>query len=220
MDALAVVPNPPLEDVPVGRDEHDNLELRKVGRVPPRPDWAKEHFEIGEALREMDFERAARLSGSRFTVLRGRLARLERALGQFMLDLHTTEHGYTEVQLPLMVRTEVMHGTGQLPKFAEDLYVATSPAPGIGPAFIDYDLIQPGPKTFRLPAIAQLPIGPHKRRLQRIIGVLHITQHAQGKTGIRITITRHQPGICISVSRQHGRDYLGVRSRFPPRHTR
>ena len=121
-DLLAVLPNVPLDDVPKGRDEHDNVELRKVGRVPPRPNWAREHFEIGEALGLMDFERAARLSGARFTVLKGALARLERALAQFMLDLHTTEHGYTEVQPPLLVRDEVLFGTGNLPKFAEDLF--------------------------------------------------------------------------------------------------
>ncbi len=121
-DALAVIPNLPLDDVPVGKDEHDNVELRKVGRVPPRPNWVKEHFEIGEALGMMDFERAAKLSGSRFTVLNGQLARMERALGQFMLDLHTTEHGYTEVQVPLMVRDDVLFGTNQLPKFEEDLF--------------------------------------------------------------------------------------------------
>jgi seryl-tRNA synthetase len=121
-DALAVIPNVPLDDVPVGKDERDNVELRKIGKVAQRPNWVKEHFEIGEALGQMDFERAAKLSGSRFTVLKGQLARLERALGQFMLDLHTTQHGYTEVQPPLMVRDEVMYGTGQLPKFQEDLY--------------------------------------------------------------------------------------------------
>jgi seryl-tRNA synthetase len=82
----------------------------------------REHFEIGESLGMMDFEHAARLSGARFTVLKGHLARLERALGQFMLDLHTTEHGYTEVQPPLMVRDEVLFGTNQLPKFEEDLF--------------------------------------------------------------------------------------------------
>ena len=124
-DALAVIPNIPLDDVPVGKDENDNVLLRQVGRVPERPDWVKEHFEIGEALGLMDFERAAKLSGSRFTVLKGQLARLERALGQFMLDLHTTEHGYEEVQPPLMVRNEAMFGTGQLPKFEEDLFVAS-----------------------------------------------------------------------------------------------
>ena len=100
-----MIPNVPLDEVPVGKDEHDNVEVRKVGeprRVNFKP---KEHFEIGEALGLMDFERAAKLSGARFTVLKGQLARLERALGQFMLDLHTTEHGYEEVQPPLMVRT-------------------------------------------------------------------------------------------------------------------
>ncbi|MCA0274747.1 MAG: serine--tRNA ligase [Proteobacteria bacterium] len=121
-EALAVIPNIPLEGVPVGKDETDNVELRKVGTVQQRPNWVKEHFEIGEALGLMDFERAAKLSGSRFTVLKGQLARLERALGQFMLDLHTSEHGYTEVQPPLLVRDEVLFGTNQLPKFEEDLF--------------------------------------------------------------------------------------------------
>lgn len=120
--ALAVIPNVPLDEVPVGADEHDNVELHKIGQVKPRPNWVKEHFEIGEALGLMDFERAAKLSGSRFTILKGQLARLDRALGQFMLDLHTTEHGYTEVQPPLLVRDEVLFGTNQLPKFEEDLF--------------------------------------------------------------------------------------------------
>jgi len=124
-DLLARIPNTPLEDVPVGPDESANVEVRRVGE-PKQPNWAKEHFELGEALGLMDFERAAKLSGARFTVLTGTLARLERALGQFMLDLHTTEHGYTEVQPPLMVRSEVMFGTGQLPKFAEDLFYGHS----------------------------------------------------------------------------------------------
>jgi len=123
--ALAALPNVPANDVPVGADETENVEIRRVGA---RPGWnhnALEHFEIGEALDEMDFETAARIAGSRFVVLRGRLARLERALGQFMIDLHTTEHGYTEVVPPLLVREEVVYGTGQLPKFAEDLFQTT-----------------------------------------------------------------------------------------------
>ena len=124
-DALSRIPNVPLEDVPVGKDEHDNLVKRVVGQKPGWNHAAKEHFEIGEALGYMDFERAAKLSGARFTVLTGPLARLERALGQFMLDVHTTEHGYTEVSSPLMVRDEAMYGTGQLPKFAEDLFRTT-----------------------------------------------------------------------------------------------
>jgi seryl-tRNA synthetase len=126
--ALAVLPNVPLPDVPVGRDEHANVELRRVGE-PRRMNWAKEHWELGEAMGLMDFERAAKLSGARFTVLKGQLARLERALGQFMLDLHTTEHGYTEVQPPLLVKDDAMFGTGQLPKFEEDLFSTVRTAP-------------------------------------------------------------------------------------------
>ncbi|RUM98695.1 serine--tRNA ligase [Pseudaminobacter arsenicus] len=121
-DALAIIPNVPLDDVPVGKDENDNVEKRRFGEIGPRQNWVKEHFEIGEALGLMDFERAAKLSGSRFTVLKGQLARLERALGQFMLDLHTTEHGYMEVQPPLLVRDDALFGTNQLPKFEEDLF--------------------------------------------------------------------------------------------------
>jgi seryl-tRNA synthetase len=124
-DALSRLPNIPFEDVPVGKDEHDNVVTRVVGEKPTWNHAPKEHFEIGEGLEMMDFDRAAKLSGSRFTVLTGPLARLERALGQFMIDLHTSEHGYTEVSSPLMVRDEAMYGTGQLPKFAEDLFKTT-----------------------------------------------------------------------------------------------
>ena len=96
--------------------------LRKVG-TPPKFDFQpKQHFELGEALGLMDFETAAKLSGSRFVVLKGALARLERALAQFMLDLHTGEHGYTEVNPPLLVRDDTMFGTAQLPKFREDQF--------------------------------------------------------------------------------------------------
>ncbi len=122
--ALSVIPNAPLEDVPIGRDEHDNVVYRTHGE-PRQIDWAKEHFELGEALGMMDFERAAKMSGARFTILRGHLARMERALGQFMLDLHTTENGYTEIQPPLLVRDEAMFGTDKLPKFGDDLFRTT-----------------------------------------------------------------------------------------------
>jgi seryl-tRNA synthetase len=100
-------------------------------RQPRMGNKPKEHFELGEALGLMDFERAAKLSGSRFTVLKGQLARLERALGQFMLDLHTTEHGYQEVQPPLLVNDAAMFGTGQLPKFAEDLFATSRTSSGV-----------------------------------------------------------------------------------------
>ncbi|PYE89710.1 seryl-tRNA synthetase [Phyllobacterium leguminum] len=124
-DALAVIPNLPLDDVPVGKDEADNVEVRRVGNIRNFSFEPKEHFEIGEALGFMDFERAAKISGSRFTVLKNRLARLERALGQFMLDLHTGEHGYMEVVAPLLVNDATMFGTGQLPKFTEDSFRTT-----------------------------------------------------------------------------------------------
>ena len=124
--ALSEIPNTPLPDVPVGRDENDNQELRQVGEKPQLDFKPKEHFEIGEALGLMDFETAAKLSGARFVVNKGALARLERALGQFMLDLHTGEHGYTEVNPPLLVRDDAMFGTAQLPKFRDDQFLATT----------------------------------------------------------------------------------------------
>ena len=119
--ALAVIPNLPLEDVPVGADEAANVEIRQYG-TPTEIANAGQHFELGEALGQMDFEKAAALSGSRFVVLQGQLARLERALGNFMLDLHTQEFGYTEVSPPVLVRDDALFGTGQLPKFKEDLF--------------------------------------------------------------------------------------------------
>ncbi|MBX8811910.1 serine--tRNA ligase [Pseudochrobactrum algeriensis] len=124
-DVLSSLPNVPYDSVPVGKDENDNVETRRVGNIRNYGFEPKEHFELGEALGLMDFERATRMSGSRFTVLKGALARLERALGQFMLDLHTTEHGYSETMVPLMVRDDAVYGTGQLPKFSEDLFRTT-----------------------------------------------------------------------------------------------
>ena len=122
---LAALPNTPLDDVPVGADENDNALVRTVGE-PPKFDFApKEHFELGEALGLMDFETASKISGARFVVLKGALARLERALAQFMLDVHTTENGYTEVNPPLLVRDQAAYGTANLPKFAEDLFRTT-----------------------------------------------------------------------------------------------
>jgi seryl-tRNA synthetase len=122
--ALAEIPNTPLDEVPDGRDENDNVELRRVGELREMDFQPREHFNIGEALGLMDFETAAKLSGARFVVLKGALARLERALSQFMLDLHTREHGYTEVSPPILVRDEAMFGTAQLPKFREDQFAA------------------------------------------------------------------------------------------------
>ena len=125
-DALAVIPNIPLAEVPKGRDERDNVELHKWGVKPTFKFEPRQHFDIGEWLGLMDFETAAKLSGARFVVLKGQLAKLERALGQFMIDLHTDHHGYQEVYAPLMLRDEAMFGVGQLPKFKEDLFQTTS----------------------------------------------------------------------------------------------
>ena len=123
--ALAEVPNLPLDSVPVGKDENDNVLLREVGAKPEFAFKPREHFELGEALGMMDFETATKLSGARFVVNKGPLARLERALAQFMLDLHTDTHGYTEVNPPILVRDEAMFGTAQLPKFRDDQFLAT-----------------------------------------------------------------------------------------------
>jgi seryl-tRNA synthetase len=124
---LAAIANTPLAEVPVGADEHANVEIRRVGepRTQAMLGFApKQHFEIGEALGLMDFEAAGRMSGARFVVLKGALARLERALGQFMLDVQTGDNDYTEVNPPLLVRDEAMFGTAQLPKFVDEQFTA------------------------------------------------------------------------------------------------
>jgi seryl-tRNA synthetase len=120
---LESIPNLPAGNVPDGPDETANVELRRVGQPPGFDFPPKQHFEIGESLGLMDFEAAAKLSGARFVVLRGALARLERALAAFMLDLHTRDFGYTEVLPPFLVRDDPHFGTGQLPKFGEDLFL-------------------------------------------------------------------------------------------------
>src|SRR5947209_6187685 len=123
-DALAEIPNLAAADVPDGKDEHDNIEHHHFGAKRNYPSTPKQHFELGEELRQMDFETAAKLSGARFVVLKSGLARMERAIGQFFVDVHTTEHGYTEIAPPLLVRDEVMYGTTQLPKFEDDQFWA------------------------------------------------------------------------------------------------
>jgi seryl-tRNA synthetase len=122
--ALAAIPNTPLDAVPDGADENDNIEVARWGEPRAFDFTPKEHFDIGEGLGLMDFESAAKISGARFVVNKGPLARLERALAQFMLDLHTGEHGYMEVNPPLLVRDDAMFGTAQLPKFREDQFPA------------------------------------------------------------------------------------------------
>ncbi len=119
---LQELPNIPAEDVPDGVDENDNVEVRVVGDKPSLASEPREHFDLGESLGQMDFELAAKLSGARFVVLKAGLARMERALANFMLDLHTSEFGYTEVVPPVLVKSDTMYGTAQLPKFAQDSF--------------------------------------------------------------------------------------------------
>ncbi len=119
---LSIIPNTPHESVPVGKSEADNVELRKVGEIPKFAFEVKDHVSIGEGLGGLDFETATKISGARFSLLKGPLARLHRALAQFMLDTHTDQHGYTETYVPYLVNADSMYGTGQLPKFEEDLF--------------------------------------------------------------------------------------------------
>jgi seryl-tRNA synthetase len=124
--ALAEIPNLPLDEVPDGKDSEDNVEHHRFGAKRSYAFAPKQHFDLGEALGQMDFETAAKLSGARFVVLKKALARLERALGQFMLNMHTGDHGYTEVNPPLLVHDQIMFGTTQLPKFADDQFRTTT----------------------------------------------------------------------------------------------
>ena len=124
-EALAGVPNLPLDEVPDGASADDNVEHHHFGARRNYAFTPKQHFELGEALGQMDFETAAKLSGARFVILKSGLARMERAIGQFMLDIHTRDHGYTEVSPPLLVRDDVMFGTAQLPKFKDDQFIST-----------------------------------------------------------------------------------------------
>ena len=119
---LSVIPNTPHQSVPTGKSDADNVEIRKVGSIPQFNFDVKDHVSIGEGLAGLDFETAAKIAGARFSLLKGPLARLHRALAQFMLDTHTEQHGYTETYVPYLVNAESMRGTGQLPKFEEDLF--------------------------------------------------------------------------------------------------
>jgi len=122
---LSSMPNIPSDEVPVGKDENDNVEMRKWGKIPQFAFTPKAHYELGEQLGMMDFEQTAKISGSRFVTLKAGLAKLERALASFMLDMHTEKYGYMEVSPPLLVRDAAMFGVGQLPKFAEDSFATT-----------------------------------------------------------------------------------------------
>ncbi|OIR19415.1 serine--tRNA ligase [mine drainage metagenome] len=148
---LAEIPNVPHADVPVGKSEADNVEVRKVGEVPKFAFEVKDHVSIGEGLGGLDFETATKIAGARFSLLKGPLARLHRALAQFMLDTHTEKHGYTETYVPYMVNAESMRGTGQLPKFEEDLF-------RIPRKVVNQDGGDEGEKNFYLIPTAEVPV--------------------------------------------------------------
>ncbi len=121
-DLLSGIPNLPHESVPAGKSEADNVEVRRVGTPRSFDFEVKDHVDVGEGLKQLDFATAGKISGARFTLLKGQMARMHRALAQFMLDVHTLEHGYTEVYVPYLVNADSMRGTGQLPKFEADLF--------------------------------------------------------------------------------------------------
>ena len=178
--ALAAIPNTPHDDVPDGADEHGNVVKSTHGEPPEKSGGRlfgqnfapKEHFELGEALGQMDFETAAKLSGSRFVVLNAGVARLSRAIGQFMLDMHTEEHGYTEVNPPLMVRDDAMFGTAQLPKFRDDQFSAIAQEV-VGNDEWDVEVGQPGQLVFQFKGARQRELAMAFR------GQVHLT----GKRG-------------------------------------
>ena len=149
---LGVIPNMPHASVPPGKSEADNVEVRKVGNIPKFDFAAKDHVDLGEKL-GLDFDTAAKISGARFSLLKGGLARLHRALAQFMLDTHTEQHGYTETYVPYMVNEDSMYSTGQLPKFKQDLFevpIAMNP--------VDRSDSQEKPRTFYLIPTAEVPV--------------------------------------------------------------
>ena len=150
-DLLMGFPNIPADDVPVGEDENYNQEIRRAGEPRDFDFDPKQHDAIGEGLGQMDFERASKLSGARFVVLKGGLARLERALAALMLDLQTGEYGYTEVSPPILVRDEALIGTGQLPKFKDDLFVAGNLEEVIPPEEFEILDIQGQHRAFIIP---------------------------------------------------------------------
>jgi seryl-tRNA synthetase len=156
--ALATIPNLPSDEAPTGKDETENIEHHHFGAKRNYAFAPKQHFELGEQLGFMDFETAAKLSGARFVVLKSGLARMERAIGQFMVDLHTTEHGYTEIAPPLLVRDDVMFGTGQLPKFLDDQFSAYAGLASVPSSGVDSDGVAAVRAPFWLIPTAEVPL--------------------------------------------------------------
>ncbi len=162
---LAVIPNLPHESVPIGLSDADNVEVRRVGDIPQFGFEVQDHVSLGEGLGGLDFETAAKISGARFMLLKGPLARLHRALAQFMLDTHTEQHGYTETYVPYLVNADSMRGTGQLPKFEEDLFRIAAGKEGAGAVFSEMsgrihneDAVTPSLRTYYLIPTAEVPV--------------------------------------------------------------
>jgi len=153
---LAFIPNTPHESVPHGKSETDNVEVRKVGNIPKFDFAVKDHVDLGEKL-GLDFETAAKIAGARFSVLKGPLARLHRALAQFMLDTHIEQHGYTETYVPYIVNADSMRGTGQLPKFKEDLF-AVLPGDISLNNMLNIGTVQLAQSTYYLIPTAEVPV--------------------------------------------------------------
>jgi seryl-tRNA synthetase len=194
---LASLPNIPAPEVPPGEDEDHNVEVRRWGE-PNAVSAPKDHTTLGEACGLMDFEAAARMSGARFVVLKGELARLERAIGQFMLDLQTREHGYLEVAPPLLVRSETMFGTGQLPKFSDDQFVAF---PGLENASAVTDLAGKPELRWLIPTaevsltnLVREQITPEEELPLRLTALTHCFRAEAGASGrdTRGMIRQHQ----------------------------
>ncbi len=182
---LATIPNLPLDEVPDGADEHGNVEHHRFGAKRDYAFTPKQHFELGEALGLMDFETAAKLSGARFVVLKGALARMERALGQFMLDVHTGEHGYEEVNPPILVGDDTMFGTAQLPKFKDDQFSIKSEEI-VGDNEFEAMVAGPGQLNFRF-------VGPRKDALERSFSI------SDGKAKVHLDNPRFVDGRVIGV---------------------
>lgn len=194
---ISALPNVPAADVPPGVDEHDNVEVSRWG-TPFAISTPKDHVDLGERAGLMDFEAAARMSGSRFVVLKGELARLERAVGQFMLDLQTREHGYLEVAPPLLVRSETMFGTGQLPKFSDDQFVAF---PGLETARAVTDAAEAPELRWLIPTaevsltnLVREQITPEEELPLRLTALTHCFRAEAGASGrdTRGIIRQHQ----------------------------
>jgi len=213
-DTLAEIPNLPLDEVPYGKDEKDNVEHHRFGARRNYAFAPKQHFDLGEALGQMDFETAVKLSGARFVVLKKGLARLERALAQFFLDVHTSEpHNYTEVSPPLLVRDDAMFGTAQLPKFAEDQFFALS---SLVPKDVERRLLELRAKLERVESQEAELVEKDAILQKRITGLLSragVSEELKGVIGEYLLLSTNMLAIyrpALAEARRQDIDYVGA----------